>query len=389
MSTWSVRPIDLVRSWPSLARLAASLSTAITIAAIFVGRFFPPSPEIRRPGSTPPIFVPRDPLWEGARSPDVFDPNTGRRLVASPPIPAGLLSANRSAWWTEERGTEWIGHLVTHSNSRHETARTRSELVLLEASGEVLRRISLTEGGPTPTGPFCWFDDATERAHFSGTDGHLYVCDFENDRGIEREYHAVPRLRRVGWETERPGGAGSILRDPYRSRDPRLFGLTFVSVRYGVKDADRSFHATHEIWWIRLNPEGDLVRDAGRLIQFREEPPDSRRVVRFPVIESDLDGDLHLASLRHESGQKGWSLQIVTVEFDAETGRPWASANGLRTLARGRLAIQPAFSSDGRRICAVSRGTDSRVRSRCYAIGNEATELAGGGGPQRCSTTRR
>lgn len=374
MPNLTPKSMDLLISLPSLIKPLSLVATGVMIFAIVLGHFSPPLLDVRLPGTEPLLFVPAHPAATGNSGPLFFDPDTGRRVLTGATLPDQLCVATTAPWRTEERGTEFIGHLIDRKIRSDGRSGVRSNLALIAlGTGKVLRRIPLPEDVATPSGSFCWLPGLSRRAHFSGSDGKLYLCDFEDERAPVEIARAVPRVRRLSWATDRPGGSSSTLQDPSRASDGRLAGFLFVSVRIDSRKQGGTTRPEHEIWWLRTDRDGGVVVDAGRLTRFDvAEDLTKGREIRFPVLGGDKSGNLILSSMHHDLGRKGWMLQVNPIVLDERSGLPLARAEGARSLAGELVAVQPAFSSDGQWISGVSRDTDHQTRVRRFALEPES-----------------
>jgi hypothetical protein len=235
----------------------------------------------------------------------------------------------------------------------------------------VKRRVTLDV---LPSGKPCWVYGRPGEVLFPAADGKLYRCNIAGQAGEKRPDDSrrlplnndenVLQARAVAWATKMPGLGAAALCDPAWSSEPLLGHLVFVSLSHKVfRDGCRVILPA-KLWWLVMNDEGDTIVNAGRLtVPGPEEPTNDTIFERLPSIKVGAGGEISLAYLTRESGQRFWQLQSAKLEIDAETAVPRMLQSGTRSNALANdLAPSPlVFSANGECVFAMD-GTGQIVK---------------------------
>jgi hypothetical protein len=227
----------------------------------------------------------------------------------------------------------------------------------------VKRRVTLDV---LPSGRPCWVYGRPGEILFPAADGQLYRCNISDQAGEKRPDDSrrlplkndenVLEARPVAWATKMPGLGAAYLCDPAWSSEPLLGHIVFVSLSNKAFRDGRRVILPAKLWWLVMNDEGDAIVNAGRLtVPGPEEPTTDTIIERSPSIKVGAGGEISLAYLTRNSGQRFWQLQLAKLEIDAETAVPRMLRSGARTDAMANdLAPSPlVFSANGEYVFAM------------------------------------
>jgi hypothetical protein len=227
----------------------------------------------------------------------------------------------------------------------------------------VKRRVTLDV---LPSGKPCWVYGRPGEVLFPAADGQLYRCNIAGQAGENRPDNSrrrplkndenVLEARAVTWATKMPGLGAAYLCDPAWSSEPLLGHLVFVSLSTKEFRNGRRVILPAKLWWLVMDDEGDAIVNAGRLtIPGLEEPTNDTIFERLPSVKVGAGGEISLAYLTRNSGQKSWQLRSAKLEIDAETAVPRMRRSGARSNALANdLAPSPlVFSANGECVFAM------------------------------------
>jgi hypothetical protein len=239
------------------------------------------------------------------------------------------------------------------------------------SDGAVVSRIA-TE--VLPMGRPCWVPGQVGTIVFSAGDGRLYRCRLSR----EVDEPAVPRRSiyasgrsepsdPVVWEIPMPGSGDVFLDNPVWSQEPRLGRCILVSLRQQHLQRGRLLFGPPQLWWLEMSHDARSIVAAGRLTgPSRDDTASGIVEERYPNVAVGTAGDVRLVYLERSTGEKGWRLRSVALQFNPPSGRPMAARGEADALPESRSDLQPApllVSTDGSTVYGLSRSGDLAVLS--------------------------
>jgi len=375
-----------------LARLVLMAAALMVAAALFVGHFCVAPPELRRPVL---------PQYQ----------TVNRHLFKPDPNGLLLLNADRGtterialphadqfqygSWspWRDRRGHAqvvglWAGPSGTGSS-------LMMGLIRYAVPGwQVIDRVELD---CVPSSPPCWFPDMTARVIFSGWDGRLYQFSFESLKagGSGRDPEGEGVLRPLTWKNQPPQRM-TLIMAPNWPADPRLKGrilasLTFIRPNWREHRFRRE--TLSQLWWLKLNPEGTVIEEAGPLVTQSNSSSDETVIIEDqPVCAVAPDGRAVLAYLTRDEFESGYRLRLAPLSIDDSTGIPSLDEALAVDLVSGLPSSPPAFSPDGRWVHVVANPASASVRVERFsvldALAEPRSHLLASQGPPRLPRSR-
>lgn len=340
-------------SFMALLRLALFAALGATLLAIQVARLAPHTGNGRFPRRGAVVGLPGLVFDDADDSTRFFDTATGavRRLN----LPEGqLLDDAVCSPWQDAQG-------ASHVVGRWRNAEGRDGRVVLTDLGLACfayptgAEVGKVSFDVLPQGGACWYPGTVSRVLFAGADGVLYHVSFEgtpDSRGATPDRSGPVPLR---WDVAPPGDE-MMLRDPCWPRVPGFEHTVVVSLRAWMSDSDTADCENAQLWWLRLNPAGTAVVNAGRLTTLgpvdRDELAPAVAVTRAGLAAAYLTGPT-------KSNER--QLEVAPVRFDAQTGAPRITSDQAVRLAEHCAPAPLGFSPDGRRVAAVVRAGRSAV----------------------------
>ena len=221
-----------------------------------------------------------------------------------------------------------------------------------------------------PTSRPCWVPDRPGSIVFAAGDGQLYRQDFDDAAPLASSPQTDsagrmpgPSLRRLAWNCPRPSHVAYYLTDPAWSTHPRLRHLLVVTLMSPPHPKDGKPMKGTQFWWLRMNRDG-LTIDASGPLSDRLATRDTRETIqRYPTLIAGRTGEILLAYLTHEPGQRKGRLQAVAVQLDARTGEPSVLAASRRTITEECATLPPVFSADGASVFTLSDRSGQIMKS--------------------------
>lgn len=324
----------------SLMRLTFSSLLGLTGIALGLGQMIPRERAWRSPSVVSHVSL--NSLYFTANDTDSrwLDRKTGQ--VTKLGLPEGeIMEFGSCSPWRDESGE----HQVTGRWSRRlgrnlQRVQEDSGIVRVRfPSGEVLDRI------PTdiiPIGIPCWYRAPEARMLFAAGDGSLHQLSFDAPEG-ER----IPTP--ITWEVKPPGLGSINISDPAWIDDGSTNPCLVVCLRLIHVESNRRVYSPAELWWLRLNANGNVVVAAGRLLNPPAEFPKTE--TRCPTVMRNPDGSYRLAYCRRIPGRK-WEMRVATVDQNPKD-HAFAASNEGRLLFDSCLPTPASFSQDGRWISGM------------------------------------
>ena len=232
--------------------------------------------------------------------------------------------------------------------------------------GQVLDRIVCD---PVPIGTPCWYPGRSDRILYPTTTGSLYQYRFRDEDEVDPSRTPRPTPRRLTWLFPQLGTSVMAMLDPTWPTDSRFRRRLLVSVVQRIEGAEGMKCTPWQIWWLRLDEEGDSIEAAGLLT----EPDPTNGMApcdqRFPSLLSSHDG-LLLAYLTLMPHPIGWQLHVAPVEIDPASGIPRVQVSKGRILAGQRLPVRPVFSADGHWVVSARHDADPSQPRGSFPIGD-------------------
>lgn len=345
-------------SFLALIRLTGLAALGLGVVTVTVGRLVPPEAKLRR--LAPPAVVPVNSYACGLTNPGAFLVESGTsRLVRFDAEDGTVDQATCAPWRDASGGTQIAGRWIRRGESA-ELGVAR----LAFPGGQVIDRIATRV---PPTGPVCWMPGTDARVLFAAGDGRLYRLDFESNR---KPREPVP----LGWRRADARLRHARISDPSWPVNPRAGDCLLVTLNRLVPRGDRTRYSPSQVWWLRLDPSGSAVVNAGPVTN--DETAGHRR---FPTLISDGRGGLQLLTLARHEGESGWSLLIEAVRMDPDPRTPGAVPGSARTLARDLCPTPLAVARDGSAVTVIQR---TRTAGRPVRIVLRPADAAGPGAAQ-------
>lgn len=325
-----------------LIRPVLALAVVATAAAIGLSRLAPPAPG-RTPQAARHVLISRpglDPTGPGSLW---LDRDTGATTLLEPPDGRYLQHGSLSPWLDESGQPEVVGLLLSGAGDRRSDGFDLARVTFPD--GRVLDRVGLEA---PPSGFPCWYPGTRARVLFCASDETLYRYDFEPPEGgatgVARD---MGRPRPIRWGCIAPGGGAVRTTDPCWPTDPRFARIILVGLRLPWPESGRARYSTSRIWWLRLNPRGDEIVEAGPILDVSSDTE-----ARSPSVGPTADGGLALAYFTSRNSAS-WDLRVSPLTFD-ESGRPRPlNELGPRLAGRCLATTPPTFSTDGRWLTVV------------------------------------
>jgi hypothetical protein len=358
-------------SLSALVRLIAFTLLGLSIAAVGLSRAVPRSP-VRRHYTAPrflgvngSVFMP--PMDNNYR----LDLETGE-LRPDGSAPGVSLDYATCSPWTDARGRfDVVGRMTFRTGMAREA--------LCQGSG--LARC--TEGDRSPrasanldslvSGRPCWFPEHPGRVLVPAGNGRVYAVDLAtadgddgtrspagDARGVIETGEGDATIRRLVWGCAPPGDSEPLVSDPLCPSSPALRGRVIVSLSPVWDEGGRHRFGPAQLWWLELDPEGTVVVAAGRLTVTDLAGPGEPRgdfEERLANVAATPDGQVVLAYLARRRRESNWRLRVAPLRFDPATGAPRVLASETREPDADVAVTTPGFSTDGRWVFLVKRGT--------------------------------
>ena len=339
----------------ALIRLIGLVSIVMVLAAIGVSRSLPKHSDFRSPVS--PRYLPVDGwvLNNNNRNSYALDTETGQ--MSRLPIADGeVLDYAVCSPWPDEKGAVEIVGRVTR----------RSGVDLMKSLESVgLARFSLVEGAtrgevevePVIAGRPCWLWGSATKVIFPGGDAQLFLQDLA-------EAPESSASQALVWTCKPPGLGRVTMSDPVCPMIEAMKGCLVVSMAIERVEDGRRAMGAHQLWWLKLDPEGSAIEAAGRLWREGNDEESNSHVGEWlPELVSLPDGRVVLAYLHHVEGSPRWSLRMSLVNVDPTDGTPSVSRSNVCQVADDCVRAPLGFSTDRQWIYRVSRepGVDGQV----------------------------
>ena len=274
--------------------------------------------------------------------------------------------------WSDGRGLpEVVGRATSRQGVDADALCLGLGLVRMTVPGPTIRSHFAMD--PVVIGRPCWLPGESSRVVFPAGDGLLYLQDLHEPR----EASDATGTRRVAWACPTPRQGSFLIGDPVLPVIPSLGGRLFVTFSYcdklRVPGRGRS-----EVWWLKLDPEGRSIVDAGRLCAALS--PDEE--VRLPNVSVTPDGGLAVAYMTFRPGDSDWHLWLAPIAVDPSTGVPTADVKKASDLGTGFGMSPPAFSVDGRWVFAVRRELSANKAVERVSV----LDALGRAGATRCAS---
>lgn len=346
-------------------RVVSTTAILITAVAIGLGRRERSIPDVRHAAWPRHQVISGFLFRDHQRDFSLLDVETGDLKPVRLAGGAKLVHASVSPWWDSKGRTHVAGMWVQKPGQGGGTTTG-----LVHCAGPEWSVLQLIETEQVPGSAVCWFPDKTSRILYAGRDGALYRLSFDAQ-------DAQPEP--LEWRTRRPPGL-LLVSDPLWPDDPALAGLVIASMAFGPthNDADCARRRHAELWWLKLSDDRSAIIDAGRLIC--PAPPGtvaSDVEEGLPAISAGVDGRVTLAYLAFHKSDWTHHLRLAPLSIDS-CGRPSVDGGSVVELPGNRIRSRPAFSGDGRWVCAISRPAAEKGQVERIAVlpGPRAAEPA-------------
>ena len=355
-------------SLTSLVRLIGFMALASSAAAVGLSRALPEPSRVRRPA--PPRYF-------GVNGGTLTPPSTRDYLIDAQtgsiaPVEFGrgvrLEFATCSPWSDGAGGVDLAGRAVSRTGTEHASLCDGSGLARFSLAARELSARA-TEG-PVISGRPSWVPGSPSRMIFPAGDGRLYAQDVADDgSGVVFDHGSDPSeldpgsaARPIAWDCPTPGDGPPIHGDPVCPPIPALGGRLFVSLSVGEERDGRRVYGPWRLWWLKLDPTGARVVDAGRLIRPDDSTGGDAGLVdeRLPSFTVTPDGRVAVAYLSRDRRESLWKLRVAALAAGAGTAEPSAEAGEVRTVSDDCAVLTPPVSPDGRWVYAVSRSPVGR-----------------------------
>lgn len=334
-------------------RLAWALVMSVCAAAVFLGRREDPAAG-RVPAPARYVVVSGQQLEpepcsatldaEDCSTTFLCDGETGQVLRWRRPGRKVVQYAACSPW-VDEQGRRQVAAVLW----------SRSPQGLLEWSGIARMSesdaaiIDLVDFDSASTSPPCWAPGTGAVIYFAASDGRIYRHDFDGSRSRPTSLGSPdPKPFPLAWHADGRNPGAIRFFDLTAPADPRLDAYLLAAVESPIALGAGDSVGGRELWWLRLDHDRTSIEAAGRLLEPGSSPagsaPGDRRC---PVLATQPDGSLVLASLARQPNARTYQLRMAPLRFDPQSGAPRVVAGEERTLAEGCVAVSPCFSADG------------------------------------------